>query len=76
MFQNYGNPTCVTRSKFAPNLADPTSMRHSISTLNRQEIKFVAHTDNEHFERMFKNMDYQRNRGILMKCDTSNVGKL
>ena len=33
MFQNYGNPTRVTRLKVAPNMADPTSMKHSVSNL-------------------------------------------
>ena len=31
--QNYVSPTRVTRSKFAPNMADPTSIKHAVSNL-------------------------------------------
>ena len=31
--KNYGNPTHVTRLKVAPSMADPTSMKHSVSNL-------------------------------------------
>ena len=29
--KNYGSPTLVTRMKIAPNIADPTSMQHSVT---------------------------------------------
>ena len=32
-FKNYGNPSHITRLKVAPNMADPTSMKHSVSSL-------------------------------------------
>ena len=31
--KNFGSPTSVTRLKIAPNMADPTSMKHSVSSL-------------------------------------------
>ena len=32
--KNDGSPTRVTRLKVAPNMADPTSMKHPVSSLN------------------------------------------
>ena len=31
--KNYDSPTCVTRCKVTPNKADPTSMKHLVSSL-------------------------------------------
>ena len=43
VFQNYGSSTRVTRLKVALNMADPTSMKHSVSNLKEcQEIKTVV----------------------------------
>ena len=37
MFQNknYGSPARVTRLKVAPNMADPTGIKHPVASLNK-----------------------------------------
>ena len=34
-FKNNGNPTRITRLKVAPNMADPTSTKHPVSSLKQ-----------------------------------------
>ena len=46
--KNYGIPTRVTRLKVAPNMPDPTSIKHSVSSLIGRFTKTLQHTTHSH----------------------------
>ena len=39
-FEKYGSPACVTSLKVAPDVADPTSMKQPVSSLNIQKYVY------------------------------------
>ena len=58
MFQKYGSPTCVTRIKVTPNMANPTSIKHSVNTLDK-ELKIAKEIFRYGFPRIFYNLQWK-----------------